>query len=91
MRYLQYTREDFRLKNAQKKIVDYVFEAANDNDKNIALDGAIRHIDFAFGKCLFDKDLNKNNKFQYTDEEKYNIYKDIRGMMLQKFGFSLGR
>ena len=88
-RYLQYMQGDFRLKQMQNKITTYICDALTNNSE--PLKAAIRHIDFVFGKCLFDKDLNKNNQFKYTDEEKYNIYKDIRGMMLEKYGFSLGR
>ena len=88
-RYLQYIQGDFRLKQMQNKIVAYIYNTLD--DRSDSLEGAIQHIDFAFGKCLFDKDLNKNNQFKYTDEEKYNIYKDIRGMMLEKYGFSLER
>ena len=88
-RYNDYIQYDLRLKNVKDNIINFAYKNAHATDE--VLDAAIQHIDFVFGKCLFDKDLNKNNKFQYTDEEKYNIYKDIRGMMLQKFGFSLGR
>lgn len=92
-RYNDYMQYDLRLKDVKDNIIDFAYKCtykSKRTDKD-ALEAAIQHIDFAFGECLFDKDLNKNNKFQYTDEEKYNIYKDIRGMMLQKFGFSLGR
>ena len=92
-RYLQYAQYDLRLKNIQEMVANYVYVDPKkyDDTKEKSLEAAIEHIDFAFGKCLFDKDLNKNNQFKYTDEEKYNIYKDIRGIMLEKYGFSLER
>ena len=88
-RYSEYKRKNLKLEETQEKITNFIYKIFDNRDDS--LEGAIQHIDFVFGKCLFDKDLNKNNQFKYTDEEKYNIYKDIRGMMLEKYGFSLGR
>ena len=88
-RYSEYKRKNLKLEETQEKITNFIYKIFDNRDDS--LEAAIQHIDFVFGKCLFDKDLNKNNQFKYTDEEKYNIYKDIRGMMLEKYGFSLGR
>ena len=57
--YLKYMNDDFRLKQTQERITNLIYKVNDGYDD--ALDSAIRHIDFVFGKCLFDKDLNKNN------------------------------